>query len=353
MLPHKQDFINYLLSNNYSDKTLFNYQRDLSAFESYLNSEQIEFSAITRQTVDNFKSVLRTPEHHKLFTSKGFESVRAVMTQDAAEPKKRPIRHLGSANSVPGLASKSINRMLSSLRKYLRYLIINDFDCPLPPDRVEFVKREQKVMQLADYDDLVRLIECPSEFEPDELVGKRNRAFLELLFSTGMRISEACGLNLDQIGHLDKLSGHFIIDSRIYVLGKGRKQRFVYLTARCQHFLSAYINARSDKLPALFIPAKGTRLHLEDPLKIRVSNIYFQLKIITYRKRLGINIKTSAHSLRHGFATYMAEKGANVVALQTLLGHESLSTTTKYLHTSQKLAEETHRDFHPLPNLDA
>ncbi len=352
MLPHKQDFINYLLSNNFSPKTLFNYNRDLSAFELYLENSSISFPDINRSTVDEFKGVLRTPEHHKLFQGLGIQRNRASLPQDETELKSNVKRRLLSSNSVAGLSSMTINRMLSSIRKYLRYLILHDYECPLPPDRIEFVKREKNIMHLAKYDEFIKLIEYPSEFEKLPIVQKRNRAFLEILFSTGMRISEACNLNLEQIGYRDKISGHFIINEKIFITGKGRKQRFVYLTARSQHYLSEYINLRGqDKLPALFIPTKGTRKYLDDPLLVRVSHNYFQLKINTYRKLLGINIKTSAHSLRHGFATFMAEKGANVVALQTLLGHESLTTTTKYLHTSEKLAEQTHHEFHPLNNI--
>lgn len=352
MLPHKDDFINYLLSNNYSDKTLFSYNRDLLAFENFLKSSNIEFSGITRQTVDNFKSVLRTPEHHKLFIRAGFERNRAEVTQEVSEEKSRPDRHLSSTNSVPGLASKSINRMLSSLRKYLRYLVQNDFDCPLPPDKIEFLKKEKRNIILAELDEFIKLIECPEIFEKKEFVRVRNRAFLELLFSTGMRISEACGMNTDQIAYFDASANSFIVNEKAYVIGKGRKQRYVYLTPRCQNLISKYLELRKkDKFPALFIPLSGSRMHNTDPNKVRVSIFYFQRKILRYRKLLGIKVKTSAHSLRHAFATFMAEKGANVVALQTLLGHESLSTTTKYLHTSEKLAEETHKDFHPLNNL--
>ena len=97
--------------------------------------------------------------------------------------------------------------------------------------------------------------------------------------------------------------------------------------------------------PALFIPFVGVRSKKPDA---RLSTNYFQEKIADYRKRLGIQIPTSAHSLRHGFATYMAENGASAVALQILLGHESLNTTTKYVHASEKFAEETVKKNHPL-----
>jgi site-specific recombinase XerD len=97
--------------------------------------------------------------------------------------------------------------------------------------------------------------------------------------------------------------------------------------------------------PALFIPFVGIRSKKPNA---RISTNFFQEKIAEYRKRLGIQIPTSAHSLRHGFATYMAEDGASPVALQMLLGHESLDTTTKYVHASEKFAEETVRKNHPL-----
>ncbi len=97
--------------------------------------------------------------------------------------------------------------------------------------------------------------------------------------------------------------------------------------------------------PALFIPFSGGRFGKDN---MRISTNYFQEKIAEYRRKLGIQIPTSAHSLRHGFATYMAEDGASPAALQVLLGHESLNTTTRYVHASEKFAEETIRKNHPL-----
>jgi site-specific recombinase XerD len=97
--------------------------------------------------------------------------------------------------------------------------------------------------------------------------------------------------------------------------------------------------------PALFIPFSGGRFGKKNT---RISTNYFQEKIVEYRTKLGISIPTTAHSLRHGFATYLAEAGASPVALQVLLGHESLNTTTKYVHASEKFAEKTVRENHPL-----
>ena len=131
-------------------------------------------------------------------------------------------------------------------------------------------------------------------------------------------------------------------------MGKGKKHRFVYLTERCKQHLIDYLKMREDVYPALFIPERGTRAATKNPATVRLSVRYIQSKIIEYRRLLGIIVPTSAHSLRHGFATYLAEQGASPAAIQHLLGHESLSTTTRYVHASDKFAEDTHRKYHPL-----
>jgi site-specific recombinase XerD len=174
--------------------------------------------------------------------------------------------------------------------------------------------------------------------EINPIVGLRNRVMLEVLFSTGMRISELCKLKKVDIDGSGK----------IFILGKGKKERFVYLTPRANELLDGYLKTRKDNLENLFIPLRGSNSKHSDK---RISTNYLQSKIKEYRQKLKINVPTSAHSLRHGFATYLAEQGASATAIQFLLGHESLNTTTRYLHASDKFAEETHRKFHPLKNM--
>ena len=98
----------------------------------------------------------------------------------------------------------------------------------------------------------------------------------------------------------------------------------------------------------MFIPTQGSRRATENPYIVRLSQNYIQMKIAEYRRKLGIIVPTSAHSLRHGFATYLAEEGANPAAIQKLLGHSSLQTTSRYVHASDKFAEKAHRENHPL-----
>jgi site-specific recombinase XerD len=173
------------------------------------------------------------------------------------------------------------------------------------------------------------------QFEKDKLAALRNRAVLETLFASGMRISELASLRRNQ---LDK-------SGRIFVQGKGKKQRFVYLTERAKQHIDAYLVKRDDDSPFLFIAARGKNAGNKAK---HISTNYLQMKIKHYRELLGINVPTSAHSLRHGFATYLAEQGANPAAIQVLLGHESLDTTTRYVHASDRYAEDTHKKFHPL-----
>jgi site-specific recombinase XerD len=214
-----------------------------------------------------------------------------------------------------------------------------DKKVPISPDVIKLVKTERKHPQVAELNDLVRLVEARSKLEKDKLVSLRNRAVLEILFSTGMRISELCSLNRNQIDDTGK----------IFVMGKGKKQRFVYLTERGMEHLNRYLATRKDNFPALFIPYSGRNV---SNLKKRISTNYLQEKIKDYREKLRINVPTSAHSLRHGFATYLAEEGASPAAIQILLGHESLDTTTRYVHASDRFAQETHRKFHPLAKPD-
>ncbi len=169
---------------------------------------------------------------------------------------------------------------------------------------------------------------------------------LELLFATGMRISELMNLNREDL-KLDKTKKD-ILEERIFIMGKGKKQRFVYLTERSKFYLERYLQTRKDEFQALFIPYRGLKKSSQNPYDMRISVNYLQSKIKEYRIRLGINIPPSAHSFRHGFATYLVENGANPATIQHLLGHESLQTTSRYVHPSDRLAQKSHKEFHPL-----
>lgn len=304
----KENFLTFLLSNNYSLETLENYQRDLQTFENFLNYRKISFYDIKKTTIEDYKAYLYSP------------------IRRTAGGKKAEIK----------LSAYSLNRMLSSLRNYLKFINDMDVKTPVSPDAIKLTRTDKMHPRVAELTQLISLIEAPEKLEQNKLCGIRNRAMLETLFATGMRISELLGLKKEQVDYDGK---------KIFIKGKGKKERFVYLTDRSIRQLKLYLDLRQDNLQYLFVPLRGRNAGADNK---SISTNYLQAKIKNYRETLGINVPTSAHSFRHGFATYLAESGANPAAIQILLGHESLDTTTRYVHASDKYAEKTHHKFHPL-----
>jgi len=307
-LPYLDDFLLNLKTNNYSQETIYNYERDLEILENFLIENKKEFDDINKKSILNYKAYLNSKDRK---------------TPKSALGKKR-------------LGGFSINRNLSSIRSYLRFLADMDYKAPISPDMVKLVKTIKKHPKISDFEEIIKIIEAPMQFEKNKKVALRNRAIFEMLFSTGMRISELISLKKEQI---DK-------NGRIFILGKGKKERFVYLTPRAQKHLKNYLEIRGivDSI-YLFIPFMGKNVQEKDK---KISATYLQTKIKKYRELLGINLPISCHSIRHAFATYLAENGANPAAIQILLGHESLDTTTRYVHASDRYAEKTLRKFHPL-----
>lgn len=305
LLEYREDFLLYIKVQNYSNETIYNYERDLKQFEIFMSESGIK--KINKEVINQFKAYLVSKE------------------------RIQPL----SGNVAPDkLGAGSVNRCLSCLRMYFKYLVEMDRAVPIPPDVIRLVKTEKKHAQVAELSELLKLVESPTRLEKNEIVGLRNRAMLEVLLATGMRISELMSLNKNQLDGT----------GRLFIKGKGRKERFAYLTDRAIGVLDQYLTRREDTAPAMFVPNRGSR---SGKPTARISTNYLQMKIKQYREKLRINVPTSAHSLRHGFATYLAENGANPAAIQVLLGHESLDTTTRYVHASDRFAEETHHKFHP------
>lgn len=306
-LPDADLFLLYIKTQNYSEETVYNYEEDLKHLDNFLEMENLAFNGLDKARMNQFKVYL------------------------VSRDRKQPFTGL---TATVKLGARSVNRVLSSLRTYFRYLIDMDKPVPIPPDAIKLIKTDKKHGQVAELSELIKLIESPMKFEKDEIIGIRNRAMLEVLLASGMRISELVSLNKNQLDGT----------GRLFIRGKGKKERFVYLTDRAVHWVNLYLEKREDNVPALFLPYRGPNA---GKMTRRISTNYLQSKIKEYREKLRINVPTSAHSLRHGYATYLAENGASPAAIQILLGHESLDTTTRYVHASDKFAEETHKKFHP------
>lgn len=307
-LPKLDDYLLNLKASNFSLETVYNYERDLATFQHFLHDDiKLPFEHLTKTDIIRFKAYL------------------------TSEDRKTALNKL----SEQKLSSFSINRILSSLRSYLKFLEDMDIRPPISPTAIKMIKNEKHQARVPQFAEIIKIIESPTRFEDDHRVALRNRALLETLFATGMRISELLSLKVTQI---DKTG-------RIYIMGKGKKQRFVYLTPRALVHITKYIAQRNSVSEMLFVPYRG-RNNQEKNKKL--STNYLQAKIKRYRELLDINLPVSAHTLRHSFATLLAENGANPAAIQILLGHESLDTTTRYVHASDRYAEQTHHEFHPL-----
>ena len=279
MLPHLDEFLLNLQANKYSQETVYNYERDLKVFDTFLSESGIIFEQLDKKAIIFYKSYLGS-----------LDRKTAILAQHGEKE----------------LDSRSVNRMLSSIRSYLRYLIDMDYTCPLPPEVVKLTKAGKKHPQVAEFDELVKLIESPTSLESDPKVALRNRAMLEMLFATGMRISELCKLNRNQVDST----------GRIFITGKGRKQRFVYLTPRAKLHLDNYIASRDDSAAALFVPYSGR--NVAKP-KRQISTNYLQERIKRYREKLKIKVKyiKGKHSGK-SFCPQCEDEGYNQ-ALQDLL----------------------------------
>jgi len=301
MLPHVGDFLLDLESSNYSPETIYNYERDLSVFSDFLEARRIKFNETDRRVIARYEAYLASPD-------------RKTASQEL--------------QGIKQLDSRSMNRMLSALRAYLHYLIDTDRFCPLLPEAVKLTRTGTKHPQVAELNDLLRLLEAPSFLESDPNVALRNRAMLETLFATGMRISELCSLQRNQF---DGSRG-------ILISGKAGKQRFVYMTSKAMHYLSLYLRTRRDDCPALFIPYAGR--NVANPRKV-ISTNYLQERIKRYREKLKINIRTSAESLRRGFATYLIEEAANPAPVRILVSHKTLRNAVRYVHWPEEQRDES------------
>lgn len=307
ILPYLEEFLLSMQANGYSDKTIYNYERDLDILLNFIVENNTGFNSFSKKDVLNFKAYL---------------SSRDRKTSDNKKTEKV-------------LSEYSINRILSSFRMYLRFLDEMDYKTPISPSYIKLVKTPKKHPHVPELRDLVRMLEVPTLYESNKFVAIRNHAMLETLFATGMRISELINLKKEQIDGSGK----------IFIRGKGKKERFVYLTPRAIGVLNQYIKHRTSDHEYLFIPLRGENSSNKHK---PISKNYLQEKIKKYREFLKINVPITAHTFRHGFATYLAEYGANPAAIQVLLGHESLDTTTRYVNASDRYAEKIHHKFHPL-----
>jgi len=275
----KNEFLDYLNNiRKYSNHTIINYELDIDLFETFLKLKKISYKNIEYKEVLEFINYLK--DNHK---------------------------------------STSINRILSSLRTYYNYLIRNNYIKKNPFKIVNGLKKEKKLPEYFKYNEYVDLL---NSIDTSTNLGVRNKCIFEVLLCTGCRVNELINIKL---GDID-------INSReIRVLGKGNKERIVYLGSYAIDSLNDYLNIRKEILKNktndyLFLNHLGNKLTTRGIREI-INNIL---------KKTCTNLKITPHTFRHSFATMLLNEGCDLKSVQELLGHVSLSTTSIYTHISNE-----------------
>lgn len=291
-------FISYLeVNKNRSLKTANNYRRYLNRFFNFAKINDIK--DIDQELINNFVLYLR----------------RQNGTRDGE------------------MKTNTRNYHLIALRMFLKYLAKMDIKS-FPPEKIELAKQDPRQVDFLEKDELKKIMDAPNMIKIDEITKLRDISILELLFSTGLRVSELANLKKGNI-NLNK--------DEFSVRGKGGKIRVVFLSESAKNALKNYLEKRIDVSDSLFI-----RTDI-DPSKHELNNLTprsIERIVQKYAKIAGITKKVTPHTIRHSFATDLLYQGADIRSVQEMLGHSSISTTQIYTHITNKRLKEVYEKFH-------
>lgn len=306
-------FLEYCeLDRNLSQRTVRMYSYYLNFFYNWL----LQNSPAKRDQADSKKFKVEG------ITDETVRQFRLYLSRDYINPFKGELKR------------QTQSYFLVALRSYLKFLIKKGHKV-LSPEMIELGKMSDRKISFLNEEDLKKLLERP---DVKKLRGIRDRAILETLFSTGLRVSELTGLNRD---HVNLDSGEFGIT------GKGGKSRVVFLSESAKHWLNKYMGMRPDLYKPLFIRYSGPKAK-SDAIseKSRLTPRSIQRMIDKYRKAAGILFRIGPHILRHSFATDLLTHGADIRSVQEMLGHKNISTTQVYTHVTNSRLREIHQKFH-------
>lgn len=298
------EFLEYLeVERNVSRLTIRNYKHYLGRF--------IEFGTLERQNLSNPSSI--SPDvvrKYRLFLSRFVDE--------------------------NGISLKRVTQSyhLIALRSFLKYLSKRDINA-LSPDKIDLPKGDSRSLKFLERDQVERLLSMPEISEED---GLRDKAILEVLFSTGLRVSELCKLNRNSINFERGEFG---------VIGKGQRIRVVFLSQKANQWVQRYIARREDHFKPLFIRYGGKKPDPAEPDEtMRLTARSVQRVVEKYVRKAKLPIKITPHGLRHSFATDLLTGGADIRAIQEMLGHKNISTTQIYTHVTNPRLREIHEKYH-------
>ena len=280
---------------------------------------------------------VKTIENYDRYLTRYFEQMKIKSASDITEQNVREFRlwlNRQKGSGSDSMKRRTQNYYMIALRAFLKFLRKRDIEA-ISPEKIELAKLPERQIDLITPSELERLMKAPCEAcakETDEhkkVAYLRDAAILELLFSTGLRVSELCALNNDLDLSRDELS----------VRGKGEKVRVVFLSPTAKEAVRDYLKARKDMEEALFVDGRPSALHRITPRDI-------QRHLKGYVARAGITGRVTPHTLRHAFATDLLSNGADIRSVQQLLGHASINTTQIYTHITDSHLREIHKKYH-------
>ncbi|HEY4502523.1 MAG TPA: site-specific tyrosine recombinase/integron integrase [Candidatus Paceibacterota bacterium] len=274
---------------------------------------------------------LRTVENYEHYLTDFFSTSHIKKPVDITDSTVRQYRLVLNRR---GLNRRTQNYYMIALRMFLKYLLRVNIDA-LPPDRVELAKETERDIDLISVEELARLLEAP---QGDGVKSLRDRSIIELLFSTGLRVSELCSLSRYLDWSRDEIT----------VRGKGGKVRPVFVSPNAKKAIQAYLKARTDLDDALFIHVEraAKRLENSEAKSLRLSRRSVERIVKHYAIKAGIDKRVTPHTLRHVFATDLLQNGADLRAVQALLGHANIATTQVYTHVTDAHLHNVHKAFH-------
>jgi len=298
------------------------FSKALTDFLEYLEIEQNR----SQKTIRNYDHYLT-----RLLDYAGDITVQDI-TSELVRKWRLWLNRLGT-NTSDELGVATLNYHLIALRSFLKFCAKRDIPA-LTADKIELARAKRKQVTFLDEDELKRLFEQP---DINTLTGLRDRAILELLFSSGLRVSELTGLDRD---HVNLKRREFM------VRGKGQKDRPIFISPDAAEWLQMYLDKRGDNTKPLFIRYSGTK-------KVDLSGNYHRLTprsvqrlVAHYALMAGVTKHVSPHTLRHSFATDLLMNGADLRSVQAMLGHSNISTTQIYTHVTDPHLKEVHEKFH-------
>jgi site-specific recombinase XerD len=225
------------------------------------------------------------------------------------------------------------NYYVIALRSFLRFLIKNDITT-LEPSKIDLPKTESRSLKFLERDQVERLVTMPDTSTEE---GTRDRTILELLFSTGLRVSELVSLNHEQIN---------IERREVGVIGKGGKARVVFISDRAALWVQKYMDMRTDPFKPLFIRYSRGVDEDDEGEKMRLTARSIERIVKKYVQMARLPVDATVHTMRHSFATDLLTNGADLRSVQEMLGHKNIATTQIYTHITNKQLRDVHKAFH-------